>query len=139
MELSDPLPLKCGCDSTTGDKCPSPWNMPHQRSLRCDRALRGGRPAGRCGVRGTRHDVLAGDRGASAGGTGSGGSAARALAVAVVAAGTGGSAGAAASGDGDDGGCGCRALGSSAAGRSVFAAVGVLIGIGLIRVFRRRR
>jgi hypothetical protein len=139
MELPDPEPLQCSCGSTTGDKCPAPWNM--RTSGVCaaiGRCPQGGPPgdAG-CGeppammcTPGTGGTTGSGGTGSAGSGSGTGGGG-----------GSGDDAGPGGSGaanGGDDDGCGCRAPGTASA-RSVVVAVGLLIGIGLMRVFRRKR
>jgi photosystem II stability/assembly factor-like uncharacterized protein len=137
MELSDPQPMQCACGSTTGDKCPGPWNTPTTGVCavigRCQAGgVPGdagcGEPVTMCSL-GTGGTTGAGGSGA-AGGTGGGGTGGSA-----VDAGSGGSG--AAANDDDDDGCGCRAPGTGAG--SAIAFVSVLFGIGLMRVFRRKR
>jgi hypothetical protein len=136
MELSDPLPMQCSCGSTTGDKCPAPWNTANTGICavigRCQAAgVPGdagcGEPVTMCSL-GTGGTDGAGGLGAAGGGGGTGGGA--------VDAGSGGSG--AAGDDDDDDGCGCRAPGSTVSTRSLFAAAAVLLGIGMIKRLRRR-
>ena len=144
MELSDPQPLQCGCGSTTGTECPALWNRATVGvCATIGRCAPGsgpadagcGEPVSMCpaGTGGT-----AGTNGASGGGSGGIGAANGASGSAgnggtggdVVAAGAGG-------GDGGDDGCGCRAPGT-ASGRSLLAAIGLLVAIASMRLFRQK-
>jgi hypothetical protein len=107
MALSDPLPLQCACDSSTGRSCPDVWNMPLSGTCaKVGRCVPGGMPVE--SVCGPPLDTCRVDRDAAGGsaGTSSGGAAGDT--------GLDGSAGANRSvNPGDGGGCGCRARGNS--------------------------
>jgi hypothetical protein len=136
MELRDPLPLQCACNSSTGKACPEPWNQPGGTCVKIGRCAQGGMPveAG-CGepVDTCRMDP---DAGGGSGGTGFAGSGGFGAGGAVTDA-SGGTNNA----DVDaGGGCGCRAEGGSLRALSLAVLLfGASIGLGAARRRQRRR
>jgi hypothetical protein len=130
MALSDPLPLQCACDSSTGKSCPEVWNMPVTGTCaKIGRCIQNGMPVESvCGppldTCRVQVDAAGGSAGTGPGGTGLDGGA-----------GTNGNVN-----PRDEGGCGCRAKGNSL--RIVGLAVVLLaasVGLAAVRRWRSKR